>query len=235
MMQDVDRAILESRFDKNVDVIVLTGKGDKFFSAGADIAMLFEADPSFKYYFCLHANETLNRLEQTAKLTIAAINGHCVGGGLEIAMAADLRVARKDAGQLGLPEVTLGVLPGTGGTQRLSRLIGKSKSIDLMTSGRLFGFEEGLQLGIINRIFDSEGFLGRVQKFAEEFCAPNKASKAVGLIKRSVQSGWETGFADALALERECQQQLFNSEDAKKGIANWVESKGKGKTQFKGS
>jgi enoyl-CoA hydratase len=100
-------------------VIVLTGAGDKFFSAGANIRMLNSVDPTFKYYFCLQANEMLLRLEHTPKLVIAAINGHCVGGGLEIAMAADLRIARKDAGKMGLPEVNLGVLPGTGGTQRL--------------------------------------------------------------------------------------------------------------------
>ena len=88
--------------------------------------MLKDADPEFKYYFCLHANETLNRLEQTPKLVIAALNGHTVGGGLEVAMAADLRIARKDAGKIGLPEVALGVLPGTGGTQRLARLVGKA-------------------------------------------------------------------------------------------------------------
>ncbi|MBI4242702.1 MAG: enoyl-CoA hydratase/isomerase family protein [Planctomycetes bacterium] len=235
MMQDFDKGVLQARFDKNINVIVITGKGDKFFSAGADISMLATADPAFKYYFCLHANETLNRLEHTAKLTIAAINGHCVGGGLEIAMAADLRIAKKDAGQLGLPEVTLGVLPGTGGTQRLSRMVGKSKAIELMTTGKLLNFEEGVQLGIVNKIFDSANFEEKIQQFASEFCAPNKAAKAVGLIKRSVQSGWEVGFSDGLAIERECQQQLFTSEDAKNGIQNWIQTKGKGKVEFKGS
>ena len=103
--------------------------------------------PTFKYYFCLHANETLLRLEHTPKLVIAAINGHCVGGGLEIAMAADIRIARKDAGKIGLPEVNLGVLPGTGGTQRLSRIVGKSKAIELMVTGNTFSFEEAQGAG----------------------------------------------------------------------------------------
>src|SRR5947208_7521732 len=129
MNRQLDDAILKARMENDVYVLVLTGAGDKFFSAGANIKMLASVDPTFKYYFCLHANETLLRLEQTPKLVIAAINGHCVGGGLEVAMAADLRVARRDAGKMGLPEVSLGVLPETGGTQRLSRIVGKSKAI----------------------------------------------------------------------------------------------------------
>src|SRR5207245_3404681 len=111
------------------------------------IGMLNKVTPRFKYFFCLHANETLNRLEQTPKLVIAALNGHTVGGGLEIAMAADLRIARQDAGKIGLPEVNLGVLPGTGGTQRLSRLVGKSKAIELMVTGNTFTFEEAKEFG----------------------------------------------------------------------------------------
>jgi enoyl-CoA hydratase/carnithine racemase len=157
MNRQLDEAILKARMDNDVHVILLTGAGDKFFSAGANIKMLSAVDPTFKYYFCLHANEMLLRLEHTPKLVIAAINGHCVGGGLEIAMAADIRIARKDAGKIGLPEVNLGVLPGTGGTQRLSRMVGKSKAIELMVTGNTFSFEEAQELGIINDIFERDG------------------------------------------------------------------------------
>jgi len=234
MMRDLDEAILQARFDENVHVIVIRGSGEKFFCAGANINMLKTVNPTFKYYFCLHANETLNRLEHTPKLVIAALNGHTVGGGLEIAMAADLRIARKGAGKIGLPEVTLGVLPGTGGTQRLSRLINKSIAIELMTTGETFDFERAQQLGIINQVWESathDEFMEKIQKYAESFCPPNRAAKAVGRIKRSVQSGAEIPFESALALERELQQQLFQSEDAKEGLGAYVEKR---KPQFSG-
>ncbi len=225
MNRQLDDAILQARMDTDVHVIVLTGAGEKFFCAGANIQMLTEVDPTFKYYFCLHANETLLRLENTPKLVIAALNGHCVGGGLEVAMAADLRIARKDGGKIGLPEVNLGVLPGTGGTQRLSRLLGKSKAIELMVTGRTFSFDEATQLGLVNDVFESENFMDRVMEYARQFCPPNKAAKAVGRIKRAVQTGWEIPLEAGLALERENQQLLFESADAKEGLAAYVEKR----------
>ena len=231
MMQELDRAILTARMDDAVQVIVITGAGEKFFCAGADIEMLASVTPSFKYYFCLHANETLVRLEQTPKLVIAAINGHCVGGGLEVAMAADIRIARKGTGKMGLPEVNLGVLPGTGGTQRLVRLVGKAKAIELMATGDLFDFERGLELGIVNQIFETENFMADVLEYARQFTTPKKAALSVGRIKRAVQTGAEISFESALALERELQQQLFQSEDAKEGISAYVERR---PPQFKG-
>jgi enoyl-CoA hydratase/carnithine racemase len=225
MMRDLDEAILKARFDDDVHVLVLTGAGDKFFSAGANIRMLASVTPQFKYFFCLHANETLARLEQTPKLVIAALNGHTVGGGLEIAMAADIRLARKDGGKIGLPEVTLGVLPGTGGTQRLARLVGKARAIELMATGRTFSFEEAAEFGLVTHILEPENWWGQVMAYARQFCPPAKAAKAVGRIKRSVVSGAEIPFAEALALERELQQQLFQSEDAKEGLNAYVEKR----------
>ena len=234
MMQQLDRAVLRARMDEGVHVVVITGGGEKFFSAGANIKMLSEVTPTFKYFFCLHANETLSRLEQTPKLVIAAVGGHCVGGGLEIALAADLRVARKGAGKMGLPELTLGVLPGTGGTQRLARAVGKSRAIELMATGELFDFERALELGLVNRLFEADNaasFLEQVLTYARQFAAPDAAALAVGRIKRSVQTGAEIPFESALALERELQQQLFQSEDAREGLSAYVEKR---KPQFKG-
>ena len=233
LMQDLDRGILQARMDERVYVIVLVGAGEKFFCAGANISMLNSVTPQFKYYFCLHANETLNRLEQTPKLVLAALNGHTVGGGLEIALAADLRIARRGGGKIGLPEVSLGVLPGTGGTQRLCRVVGKSAAIELMVTGRTFEFDEAKQLGVVNEIFDAPGreaFLDQVLAYARRFTPPNAAAKAIGNIKRSVQTGAELPFQDALAVERELQQLLFQSEDAKEGLSAYVEKR---KPQFK--
>ncbi len=229
MNRELDECILLARMDDDVHVIVLRGSGEKFFSAGANIKMLTEVTPQFKYYFCVHANETLNRLEQTPKLVIAALNGHCVGGGLEIALAADIRIARQGSGKWGLPEVALGVLPGTGGTQRLSRLLGKTQSIQLMIEGGLADYEKALEHGVVNYLWPAEEegkkWWDRVMEYAWSFCPPNKASKAVGRIKRAVQTGWEIPLESGLALERELQQQLFQSDDATEGLAAHLEKR----------
>jgi enoyl-CoA hydratase len=236
MMREIDEAVLAARMDPAVHVIVLRGAGEKFFCAGANIAMLKDADPDFKYYFCLHANETLNRLEQTPKLVIAALNGHTVGGGLEVALAADIRIARKDAGKIGLPEVALGVLPGTGGTQRLARLLGKARAIELMATGRLLTMDEAKSAGLVHDVWGDEELKGRsfadaVVEYARQFTPPNKASRAVGRMKRAVQSGVEAGLLEGLSIERELQQLLFQSEDAKEGLAAHLEKR---KPEFTG-
>jgi enoyl-CoA hydratase/carnithine racemase len=236
MMQEIDAAVLEARMDTDVHVIVLRGAGERFFCAGADIGMLKDADPDFKYYFCLHANETLNRLEQTPKLVIAALNGHTVGGGLEVALAADIRIARRGNGKIGLPEVGLGVLPGTGGTQRLTRLVGKGKAIELMATGRLMTMDDARVLGIVTEVWGEDELQGRsfhdaILDYARQFAPPHKASRAVGRMKRAVQSGAEAGLLEGLAIERELQQLLFQTEDAAEGIAASLEKR---KPEFKG-
>lgn len=234
MLRDLDEAILRARFDDTVQVIVLAGAGEKFFCAGADIAMLNRLTPTQKYYFCLHANETLQRLERTPKLVIAALSGHCVGGGLEIALAADLRLARRGSGKCGLPEVALGVLPGTGGTQRLARLLGRAKAIELMTSGRTFDYDEALALGVVTEVRDAAddaAFLELVLTHAKTFTTPGRAAMSVGHIKAAVHGGVDLPLDAGLALERELQAKLFASADAKEGIAAYVEKR---PAQFQG-
>jgi enoyl-CoA hydratase/carnithine racemase len=206
-------------------VLLIRGEGDRFFCGGADLRMLSEADPDFKYHFRLHASETLDRLIQTPKLVIAALNGHTVGGGLEIALAADLRVARRQGGKIGLPEVKLGILPGTGGSQRLSRIVGSARAIEIMAAGRLMEFDEALELGLIQAILDDERFNEAAREYAEQFVPPRSASRAVGLIKRSVHAGAGMSLGDALSYERELQQQLFLTDDANEGLRAFLEKR----------
>lgn len=231
MMRDFDDAILEARLDEDVQAIVIRGAGEKFFCAGANIKMLLSATPQFRYFFSLHGNETLMRLENTAKLTIAAINGHATGGGLEIALACDIRLAKKSEAKLGLPEINLGLLPGMGGTQRLPRVIGKGRALELLATGRLLSVDEAYEVGLVNHVLEAENFNDKVLEYARQFVAPTKASKAVGLIKRAVQTGYELPLTEALALERELLQQLFESEDAHEGLDAYAKKR---QAQFKG-
>jgi enoyl-CoA hydratase/carnithine racemase len=224
MMQELDAAILEPAWTRPSTRSSCAGRRQVLLR-GADIKMLTKADPTFKYFFCLHANETLNRLEQTPKVVIAAINGHCVGGGLEVALAADLRVGKRGGGKIGLPEVSLGVLPGTGGTQRLARTLGRAKAFELMATGKTMTMEEAYGLGLVHEVFDAATFDADVLRYAQQFLPPGRAAKAVGLIKRAVVSGLEASFSEGLAIERELQQRLFESEDAKEGLAAYVEKR----------
>lgn len=242
MFQDIDTAILKARFNPDIEAIVITGAGEHF-CAGANIKMLEAADPISKYYFCLHANETLSRLEHTPKLVICAINGHCVGGGFEIALACDLRIARRGGGRIGLPEVNLGVLPGTGGTQRLARLIGPSKAMSMMVKGETFDVDQALAHDLIHDSFgaltekeikgkmrsvpslERDAFVQKVIDFAQAQCSPHRAGMAVGHIKRAVQSGASLPLESGLALERELQAKLFASDDAQEGMSAFVEKR----------
>ncbi len=228
-MKELDGVIDEVRFDDSVKVAILASKLDKFFSAGADIGMLSTSEPDYKAMFCLHCQETLVKMENTPKIWISAINGHCVGGGLEIALATDIRVMGRDSGQIGLPEVNLGVLPGTGGTQRLPRLIGKSAALDMMITGRTLDADGALKIGLVNYVFEKGELWERTLEYARKLVAG--PVRAVGLIKRAVTEGLEIPLKQGLALERELQNRLFITEDAKEGMKAFVEKR---KPVFKG-
>jgi len=231
LLRELDEALLQARFDEDVHVMVLTGKVEKFFSAGADINMLATKSLAYKSNFALHGHEVLQRMENTPKLVIAAINGHAVGGGLEIAMAADIRIAKKEGGRLGLAEINLGVMPGMGGTQRLPRLIGKARALELCATGKTIAFEEALEMGLIHSIYERESFMEKVMEYARQFVPPNKASLAVGRVKRAIQSGMEMSLAEGLTLEREVLYQTFASEDGNEGVKAYLEKR---TAQFKG-
>lgn len=225
MLRQLDDCIVQARFDETTHVIVLTGKGEKFFSAGADINMLAKQSLAYKYNFAVHGNEVLLRMERTPKLIIAAINGHAIGGGLEIAMAADIRIAKKDAGRVGLAEVNLGVMPGMGGTQRLPRLVGKGRGLELCITGRQIAYEEAVEFGLIHYIYEKDNFMEQVLDYARQFIPPNKASLAVGKIKRAIQAGLDGSLAEGLALEHEVLYQVFASEDGNEGVKAYLEKR----------
>jgi len=229
MMREIDAAVEELRFQDDARAVVLESSLPGFFSAGADIEMLKQSQPDFKAMFCLHCQETLDKFAKTPKIVIAAMNGHCVGGGLEIALACDLRMMAKDSGKIGLPEVTLGVLPGTGGTQRLPRLIGASRALDMMITGKLLTPDEAIAIGLVNYVYPKESFAKDVQAYASALA--HGPARAVSLIKRSVMEGIEMPLTAGLALERELQNRLFITEDAKEGLSAFVEKR---KPSFKG-
>jgi enoyl-CoA hydratase len=229
MMRELSAAIEESRFDDEVRVVVLASTVPGFFSAGADIEMLKKSAPDYKAMFCLFCQETLDKFAKTPKLVIAALNGHTVGGGLEIALACDLRMMAKDSGMIGLPEVTLGVLPGTGGTQRLPRLVGPARALDMMITGKRLSPDEALAIGLVNYVYPKESFAHDVQAYASALA--HGPSRAISLIKRSVVEGIEMPLTAGLALERELQNRLFITEDAKEGLTSFTEKR---KPNFKG-
>jgi enoyl-CoA hydratase len=228
MFKELDACIVEARFDDDVHVIVVTGHGDEYFCAGENIHMLRQADASFTYYFCLHANETLVRLENTPKLVVAAINGHCVGGGFELALACDMRIARAGSFKIGLPEVGLGIMPGMGGTQRLPRLLGKGRAMELIIEGQNVPVETAHALGLVHKVWASEThdeFMRRVFDYARGFCPPRRSPLAVGQIKRAIQASAELPLEQGLAFERELQQRLFASQDAREGLAAFTQKR----------
>jgi len=212
-----------------VHVIVIAGQGEKFFCAGADIGMLRSVTPGFKYNFCLHANETLSRLEQTPKLVICAINGHAVGGGLEIAMACDLRIASKNS-KLGQPEINIGIIPGAGGTQRLTKLVGEGRSIELILTGNMISAEKAESWGLVNLVTEEEELEDLTMKMAKQIAG--KSPFAVERAKKSVKLASNNSMVEGLRIEQELFVECFNSNDGKEGIKAFIEKR---KPEFQGN
>ncbi len=224
LITELNAAIDEIRFNDEIRVVILASDLEKVFSAGADIHMLKASDPGFKAAFCLGAQETLAKMERTPKIFLAAMHGHTVGGGLEIALATDIRFAADSpAVQIGLPEVKLGVLPGTGGTQRLSRLIGKSRALDLMITGRLLTPQEALEIGLVNYLYPPDRLMEEVEKYAHHLLSG--ATKAIGLIKQAVVQGTEVHLDAGFFMERELQNRLFASHDAQEGLQAFIDKR----------
>src|SRR5256712_7283392 len=179
-IDDLNAAIDEIRFDEPIGAAVLMSDLPKFFSAGADIGMSRSVTPRARAMAILHMHEVLLKMEHTPKVFIAAIGGHCLGGGLEISLAADFRFAAEGEYRLGLPEVTLGLLPGNGGTQRLPRLIGANRALEMMLTGETVTPEDALRFGIVNRVFPDR-LLEETDAYARKLAAG--ASLAIARIK----------------------------------------------------
>lgn len=228
MLTELDGCITDARFDDDVHVLVVTGHGENYFCAGANINMLREVDPGFRYNFFLYTSETLNRLEHTPKLVIAAMNGHAVGGGFEVALACDIRIARAEMGTVGMPEVNLGIMPGSGGTQRLARVVGKGRAMQMVLEGEKISFDAAADLGLINYVWRTSThgeFMDRVFEYAHRFTAPAKAPLAVARAKRAVQAAYEMPIEQGAGLERELLARLLCTDDAAEGLSAWLEKR----------
>ncbi|KKB33682.1 enoyl-CoA hydratase/isomerase family protein [Bacillus thermotolerans] len=221
--QDLNAAIDEIRFDKDIKVAILMSDVPKFFSTGADINFLKNADPKFKTQFCLFCNETLDKMARSPQIYIACLEGHTVGGGLEMALGCDLRFMGDEAGQIGLPEVSLGVLAGTGGTQRLARLVGFSRALDMNITGETLTPQEALDIGLVNKVYPQEQTREKTREYAKKIV--ESATYAVSNIKLSIMNGKEMPLNVAIRYEGELQNLLFRSEDAKEGLNAFLEKR----------
>lgn len=228
-MQQLDAAIDEANADDASKVIIVKSALEKFFSAGADIKAFTANSTAQNMEMVRVAHRALAKMARSPKIFIAAINGHALGGGMEIALACDLRLASEGSYRMGLPEATLGLLPGNGGTQRLPRLIGMNKALELMITGETLTPDQALATGMVNRLFPAESFFTEVEAFANRLA--NGATLAISYIKKAVYEGMDRTLEQGLELERQLIEPLFDSDDAREGLSAFVEKR---KPQFQG-
>ena len=219
-MRELAAAISDASGEDGVRVVVVRSASEKFFSAGADVKRFLANDVEANMEMIRLAHEALASIASSPKLFVACVAGHALGGGLEIALACDLRYALDGRYRLGTPEVTLGLLPGNGGTQRLPRLIGVGPALELLLTGRQVTPEEALALGLVSQLFGSaEEFRAHVEKLAA------LPPLALSEIKRAVYEGVDKQLSDGLELERDLIERLFRSQDASEGLNAFVEKR----------
>jgi len=228
-LDELDAAIEDARRDDAVKAILVRSANERFFSAGADINVFAKGDLDVQNAFVVCANEAMGKLEAVPKVVVAAINGHCLGGGLEIALCCDFRIAAEGAYRIGLPEVTLGLLPGTGGTQRLPRLIGRQKALDLMLRGTTLTPQDALAAGVVDEVVPAGMLLDKALERTRAYATG--PTYAIGQIKLAAVQGYGMRLDEGLKLEREALIRLFGSEDAREGVTAFVEKR---KPNYKG-
>ncbi|MGD0160509.1 MAG: enoyl-CoA hydratase-related protein [Candidatus Bathyarchaeia archaeon] len=228
VVDEILQALQDVMNDENVRVVVLTGAGEKAFSAGADIKSMIGMTVLKARELSLMGEKLCLALENLEKPVIAALNGYALGGGLEVAMSCDLRIASENA-RMGQTEINIGLIPGWGGTQRLTRLIGRTKAKELVFTGRMIDAKTAEQLGIINMAVPQDKFKETVRQFALDLVS--KAPVAVRVAKALINKGADISLDSALALEREGFGVVASTEDLKEGVSAFTEKR---KPVFKG-
>ncbi len=226
----LDPSVLEERYEvmdrldglRHIKAVILTGAGDKAFVAGADIASMREMTPGEAMAFSRIGHRTMDRVASMRAVTIAAINGYALGGGCELAMACDIRIASSKA-KMGIPEATLGVIPDFGGTQRLPRLVGLGHAIELLATGRACKAEECLAMGLVNRVVEPDGLLDHCMELAETIC--KNSAQAIGCGKQCMCAGVEMDLSKALELEQRVFALTFANADQKEGMSAFLEKR----------
>ncbi len=221
-LSDLKSAILAVKCDENVKVVIVTGSGDKAFVAGADIKEMENMSPMEARNFLLFGQYVFNELENLEKPTIAAVNGFALGGGCELALACDMILASENA-KLGLPEVSLGLHPGFGGTQRLPRLIGKAKAKELIFTGDIIDAHEALKIGLVNRVLPNDLLLEEAKSLAKKIMS--RGGIAIKLAKAAINVGTETSLEKGLAYEAETASITFSTQDKKEGVKAFLEKR----------
>jgi enoyl-CoA hydratase/carnithine racemase len=216
-------AAVEEAIGSDVRAVVVRSASPKFFSAGADVKKFLEGQVEANMEMIRTSQAAFKRMAAAEQVFIAHVAGHALGGGLEIALACDIRLASAGDYKLGTPEVTLGLLPGNGGTQRLTRLVGPSRAMELLVTGRTFSVQEAQAMGLLAVVYDAEKAEARVRGYAERLAVG--PALAVAAIKRCVHEGGERSLADGLALEAELVEKLFRSKDATEGLTAFVEKR----------
>lgn len=228
VVTEILQALADVAEDEAIRVVVLTGAGEKAFSAGADIKAMAGITALKARELSLMGEELCVSLENLEKPVVAAINGYALGGGLEVAMACDLRIASENA-LMGQTEINIGLIPGWGGTQRLTRLVGMTKAKEMIFMGKIIDAKTAEQTGIVNMVVPKDNFRESVRVFAKELAS--KAPVALRVAKALINKGSDIGLESALALEREGFGVVGSSEDLKEGVAAFAEKR---KPAFKG-